>query len=102
MQLFMITSWAPWRWSKACCANASTPGRLVGGNVIAIWGMCPYISPKGAYPIDLFALEFSANSVMGNWSTQSHWSGHLYDLDDCLNHPFGLSIPLGVEGSGHF
>src|SRR5258708_7912509 len=72
----MIASWAPWRWSKVHCANASTPGRLVGGNVIAIWGMCPYISSKGAYPIDLFALEFNANSVMGNWSTQSHWSGH--------------------------
>src|SRR5258708_33866086 len=74
----MIALWVPWRWSKVHCANALTPGRLVGGNVIAIWGMCPYISSRGpAYPIDLFALEFNANSVMGNWSTQSHWSGHM-------------------------
>jgi len=73
----MIALWVPWRWFKVCCVNALTPGRSVGGNVIAIWGMCPYMSSKGAYPIDLFALEFNMNSVMGSCSTQSHWSRHM-------------------------
>ncbi len=36
------------------------------------FGAYAHMSSKGAYPIDLFALEFNVNSVMGNWSTQLH------------------------------
>ena len=57
------------------CVNASTPGRSVGSNVIAIWGMCPYINLKGAYPLNLLMLKLRVNSVIGTWSTQCHWSG---------------------------
>ena len=73
--MWMIMLWAALRLSFVCSMNSQMPGMSEGGMTVVILGICPFTSLNGAYPVDWFALAFSANLTMGSLVVQSLWSG---------------------------
>ena len=76
----MMTSRAIERLSLAWQTKLCMPGAILGAHscsTYAIRGMYPYVSSKGANPVEPLTLKLMANSTMGTFSAQSLWSGDI-------------------------
>src|SRR5260370_15801945 len=96
--LIMIVSWVACKFSTAIWANSCTPLYSDVGIFNVICGKYPYMSSNGAKPVDLFMLEFIANSIIGICIIQSHWSGQTLVLNICMTFCIIHSVCPSVWG----
>ena len=76
-------SWADMTAALTRCAKVRTPGNssAVGESHIIARGIRPVFKKNGAYPVASERARLIANSIAGNFATQSFWVG----LTHCLN-----------------
>ena len=62
------------------------------------WGICPEHSSNGAYPVVALTLLLSANSEVGQHSSQSFWSLRMRVHNTCVIEQVALSVAPSVCG----
>ena len=100
-RLSMMASRAIARLSHTWRTNPWMPGAIFGAlpcSSCAIRGIYPYMSSKGANPVDPLTLELIANSTMGTFSIQSFWSGEIMLRRICVIVLIKHSDTLSVWG----
>ena len=89
-----MLSWAAMMASFFCKAKFRTEGNSVESLDVQSMdlGICPEFKKKGANPVLSDRAEFMANSIAGNFATQSFWFGLTHCLSICVIVLLALSV----------